>query len=301
MITLGENIRALRLRDGRTQEAFGQALGVTAQAVSRWEKGICCPDMELIPSVANYFGVSIDELFGYDNERSRKVDALAARIDEMDRQNNGVDVNMDECIALARESLIEFPGNERLTLALAEALFNAGYVRHGEHHVLGPDGFSRYDTARHRTYPEWQEAVKLYEKLLAVEPNREKALAYVRGFDKAAWNEELRAYLGTAAESMIALEEKEGKYDPAAHALRLERIIAHWADIKAIASQELPTSEEMERLLDAIEAPKTLSDIGIDESELPRIFQCTKDIRDKYVLSRLAWDLGRLEELTMDN
>lgn len=52
--------------------------GVTAQAVSRWEKGICCPDMELIPSLANCFGVSIDELFGYDNERTKKVEALAA-------------------------------------------------------------------------------------------------------------------------------------------------------------------------------------------------------------------------------
>ena len=166
MIALGENIRALRLRDGRTQETLAQALGVTAQAVSRWEKGVCCPDMELIPSLANYFGVSIDQLFGYDNERSKKVDALAARIDDMNRQNNGVDVNMDECIALARESLIEFPGNEKLTLALAEALCNAGYVRRGEHHVVGADGFSRYDTDRHRTYPEWQEAVKLYEKLL---------------------------------------------------------------------------------------------------------------------------------------
>ena len=166
MIALGENIRALRLRDGRTQETLAQALGVTAQAVSRWEKGICCPDMELIPSLANYFGVSIDQLFGYDNERTKKVEALAARVEEMNRQNNGVDVNMDDCIALAREALIEFPGNEKLTLALAEALFNAGYVRRGEHHVVGADGFSRYDTDRHRTYPEWQEAVKLYEKLL---------------------------------------------------------------------------------------------------------------------------------------
>ena len=38
MIALGENIRALRLRDGRTQETLAQALGVTAHAVSRWEK-----------------------------------------------------------------------------------------------------------------------------------------------------------------------------------------------------------------------------------------------------------------------
>ena len=166
MIQLGERIKELRRRDGRTQETLASALGVTAQAVSRWEKGICYPDMTMIPSIANYFGVSIDELFGYDNERSRKVDALYGRIREMIRENNGVDVSMDGCIALARESLIEFPGNEKLTLVLASALYTAGYVRHGEQHLVDADGYGMYDTARHRTYPEWQEAVKLYEKLL---------------------------------------------------------------------------------------------------------------------------------------
>jgi len=40
-----------------------------------------------------------------------------------------------------------------------------------------------------------------------------------------------------------------------------------------------------------------LADIGEDESLLPTILRCTKDIRDKYVLSRLAWDLGMEAEL----
>lgn len=167
MIRLGERIKELRLRNGRTQDALASELGMTAQAVSRWEKGICYPDMELIPSIANYFGVSIDELFGYDNERSKKVDVLTDRINRMNSENNGKDVSMDACIALARESLIEFPGNEKLMLALASALYNAGYVRHGEHHISDADGYSIYDTERHKQYPEWQEAIRLYEKLLA--------------------------------------------------------------------------------------------------------------------------------------
>ena len=166
MIQLADRIKEFRRRDGRTQEALANELGVTPQAVSRWEKGLCYPDMGMIPSIANVFGVSIDELFGYDNERSRKVDALAERIRGMIRENNGVDVSMDQCIALAREGLIEFPGNEKLTLALASALYTAGYVRHGELHLTDADGYGVYDVRRHRTYPEWQEAVKLYEKLL---------------------------------------------------------------------------------------------------------------------------------------
>ena len=164
---LGKRIKELRLRDGKTQEALASEFGVTAQAVSRWEKSICYPDMELIPSIANCFGVSIDELFGYDNERSKRVEMLASQINAMNRENDGQDVNMDACIALAREALIEFPGNEPLTLALASALYNAGYVRHGELHIVGADGYSVYDTETHQTYPDWQEAIKLYEKLLA--------------------------------------------------------------------------------------------------------------------------------------
>ncbi|MBQ1757819.1 MAG: helix-turn-helix transcriptional regulator, partial [Erysipelotrichaceae bacterium] len=50
MMELGKRIRELRNRDGRTQEVLAEELGVTAQAVSRWEKGICYPDMEIIPS-----------------------------------------------------------------------------------------------------------------------------------------------------------------------------------------------------------------------------------------------------------
>lgn len=166
MVVLCERIKELRRRHGRTQDMLASELGITAQAVSRWEKGICCPDIALIPSIANYFGVSIDELFGYDNERARKVDALCEAISERNRKNNGVDIDLDDCIALAREALIEFPGNAKLSLALASVLFNAGYVRRGELHLIGPDGYGLYDVERHKTYPEWQEAVKIYEKIL---------------------------------------------------------------------------------------------------------------------------------------
>ena len=55
---------------------------------------------------------------------------------------------------------------------------------------------------------------------------------------------------------------------------------------------EASASEELEEVLDKIGAPKTLQEIGVDEAILPLTFEATKDIRDKYVLSRLCWDLG---------
>ena len=63
MVGMSEILSALRKQKGVTQEEMGKALGVSMQAVSRWENG-GAPDIMLLPALANYFGVSIDELFG---------------------------------------------------------------------------------------------------------------------------------------------------------------------------------------------------------------------------------------------
>lgn len=63
---LNENIVALRREKGITQEALALSLGVTNQAVSKWESAQTCPDIALLPVIADYFGVSIDELMGHE-------------------------------------------------------------------------------------------------------------------------------------------------------------------------------------------------------------------------------------------
>lgn len=135
-------------------------------------------------------------------------------------------------------------------------------------------------------------AVEKYEALQNITPNREQALRHGAEFDYAAWAEHLRTFLGRGAESMIRLEQEEGKYDPAGQRLRLEKILTHWQEILEIAREELPSYEAITELLDRMEMPKNLSDIGIEDSLADVLFDCTKDIRDKYVLSRLYWDLG---------
>lgn len=62
---LNEQIAFLRKARGVTQEELAQTLGVTNQAVSKWESAQCCPDIQLLPGIAAYFGVSVDELIGY--------------------------------------------------------------------------------------------------------------------------------------------------------------------------------------------------------------------------------------------
>ena len=125
-----------------------------------------------------------------------------------------------------------------------------------------------------------------------ITPDREKALAWVSSFDREAWNGTLRSMLGKGAESMIALEKKEKKYDDQAHADRLERILALWPRILEIAAEEIPPVQTLEALYEKLSLPRTLGEIGQDDAMLPTVLRCTKDIRDKYVLSRLVWDLG---------
>ena len=61
---IGTTIAALRREKGLTQDALAAQLGVSAQAVSKWENGLSCPDILMLPEIAELFGVSVDTLFG---------------------------------------------------------------------------------------------------------------------------------------------------------------------------------------------------------------------------------------------
>lgn len=65
---IGNQIRRLRLRKDVTQEAMAHHLGVTAQAVSKWERNAAAPDIGMLPALSAYFGVTIDELFALSDD-----------------------------------------------------------------------------------------------------------------------------------------------------------------------------------------------------------------------------------------
>ena len=62
---IGNNIKRIRQNKGVTQEQLGDIIGVTGQAISKWENGSALPDIQVLPKLADYFGISIDELMGY--------------------------------------------------------------------------------------------------------------------------------------------------------------------------------------------------------------------------------------------
>lgn len=65
---IGNQIKALRLRRGLSQETVAQQFGLTAQAVSKWERGVAMPDIALLPELATFFGVTIDALFALSDD-----------------------------------------------------------------------------------------------------------------------------------------------------------------------------------------------------------------------------------------
>ena len=147
----------------------------------------------------------------------------------------------------------------------------------------------------------WEEvdlsAAKLYDKVKGTTPDYQKAKAFVDAFSYDDWKEQLRNFLGNSAETMIAQEVREGKYNKETHPARFAKIAENWDAIIAILNEELPSADAIEEILQTIGISGDLLDLGVDNNAARLTFAATKDIRDKYVLSRLAWDLGIMDEL----
>lgn len=121
-LQLGENLRTLRRNMEITQEELAEVLGVSCQSVSRWENNACYPDMELLPTLAEFFGVTTDQLLGIDTEAERqKVEAYLTRFQDAISQGN-----VENRISIAREGIREFPNNYALLNKLMYALFISG-------------------------------------------------------------------------------------------------------------------------------------------------------------------------------
>ncbi len=83
--TLGKRIAAKRKQHNLTQEEFSELLGVTAQAVSKWENDASCPDIMLLPKISEILEVSIDELMGVKSETYSKEQILVSEVIDVNK------------------------------------------------------------------------------------------------------------------------------------------------------------------------------------------------------------------------
>ncbi len=109
---LGDNIAYLRRTTGMTQEMLAYRLGVSSQAVSKWERQLSCPDVSLLPVIADVFEVSIDELFV-----SLDPDAAINHIDGLPWEDDGkVRIAVFEGRRICVREVYECPDGEEMVL-----------------------------------------------------------------------------------------------------------------------------------------------------------------------------------------
>lgn len=177
-LNIGTKIRELRKRNGCTQDTLAEALGVTAQAVSRWEQNGSYPDMEIIPAIANYFHISIDELFGYHDDREEKIKRIledATKIltkQGLTMYKGSLSDDVEECVKMLRAAAEEFPNEPKILLKLAQALHMWGWNTYGaKGHPSDISGIIEDDIDYNSKNIYWQEAVRAYEKVLKCDPS----------------------------------------------------------------------------------------------------------------------------------
>ena len=121
---LSENLRKYRIIKNLTQEDVAEYLGITAQSVSKWERGESYPDITFLPALANIFETSIDLLIGMDTIRAEET-RLNIHNKAVAYQRHG---DYDAAEKTYRDALLIYPNKPGMLLGLASTLALKGNV-----------------------------------------------------------------------------------------------------------------------------------------------------------------------------
>ncbi|MBO4893940.1 MAG: helix-turn-helix transcriptional regulator [Clostridia bacterium] len=117
-LLIGKKIKQMRRERDLTQEEVAAHLGISFQSISKWERGDGYPDITMLPALANYFKVSIDELLGISELEMREQ---YLEINRTWAENNKAGKHSDN-VALMRASLKTFPNDALLLVQLSTSL-----------------------------------------------------------------------------------------------------------------------------------------------------------------------------------
>ncbi|MBQ8697191.1 MAG: helix-turn-helix transcriptional regulator [Clostridia bacterium] len=160
-LKLSENLKQVRKDKGITQEQLANTLGVSFQSVSRWETGAAYPDIELLPVIAGYFGITVDELIGTAHAGNElRYKEYTARIKELREQGKE-----EERIKLLRQMHAEFPNEYEIVCDFCSSVFRCPeYLDEAREMVY--DGLSRCtDTLTRERMIIWLSRIETEERL----------------------------------------------------------------------------------------------------------------------------------------
>lgn len=132
-IYLGENIKRLRLEKGLTQEILADFLGVTFQSVSRWERGEGYPDITILPVIARFFNVSIDDLLGVN--KAENEEEITAKLEEYDNLRREWE-NEKRKLDIITSLMEKYPNDFRVQLKYMEHLLTFTKIADSKSKIL---------------------------------------------------------------------------------------------------------------------------------------------------------------------
>lgn len=140
------------------------------------------------------------------------------------------------------------------------------------------------------------ETLKMCSLMKDIKPDVNKAIEKFDSFDYEDWKKVMISKLGNSAYPMIENEKKEGKYDKVKHKERLKIIVEKWDEIQALIA-DLPNPKYIEDIMKRLKVPSSIQDLDKTKENTYYASLLTKDIRDKYILTRLLFDIGELDDV----
>lgn len=231
---IGSRIRELRRERGMTQEQLAKSVGISFQAISKWENNIALPDITLVPKLAQIFDVSIDDLFDYNRQEiQRDIEQYAQRMWEI------WETNPQEGRRILEEGLQKYPENDVL---LGKLLYVINYSENPDETIRVASELIdktnnieiRYDALRFLAYAyntkgDTDSAVKALEQIPYISFTKLSEMAFVltglpkyEAADKQKWIS--FEILLQMMQKVSEYYEEQGKYDKAA--VETERALA---------------------------------------------------------------------------
>lgn len=138
--------------------------------------------------------------------------------------------------------------------------------------------------------------IKAYELLISKPVDFEKAVQKAADYSEADWEANIKSAYLKAADSVIALEREVHKNAPENVIPRIKKLRKNWPELVSVIKQ-LPSADEIRQLLSSLDAPASPQAVGIDKTTFINSFLYAKDLRNRFGLLQILFDLGMTEEI----